>query len=52
MTGDEVSRVPIGRPITNTQVYVLDPARQPVPFDVPGELYVGGLGLVPTFADR
>jgi amino acid adenylation domain-containing protein len=43
--GDEVSRIPIGRPIANTQVYVLDPARQPVPFDVPSEVYVGGFGL-------
>ena len=44
--------IPIGRPVSNTQLYVLDESMRPAPVGLPGELHVGGLALARAYLNR
>ena len=48
----DTSSVPIGRPIANTEVYVLDRDGEPVPGGIPGEIHIGGPGLAIGYLGR
>ncbi|MBX7096394.1 MAG: amino acid adenylation domain-containing protein [Myxococcaceae bacterium] len=49
--GSERATAPVGKPIQNTRIYVLDPHGSPTPIGVPGEVYVGGDGVGRGYLD-
>jgi amino acid adenylation domain-containing protein len=44
--------IPIGKPISNTQIYILDDNRSPVPIGVTGEIFIGGAGVARGYLGR
>ena len=49
---ESATSLPIGCPITHTQIYLLDSYLQPVPIGIPGELYISGDGLARSYLNR
>ncbi|ACK73818.1 amino acid adenylation domain protein (plasmid) [Gloeothece citriformis PCC 7424] len=47
-----VQTVPLGRPLPNTQIYLLDEKMRPVPFGDPGEIYIGGKNVTRGYLNR
>ncbi|MCP1462319.1 amino acid adenylation domain-containing protein [Pseudomonas sp. S3E17] len=52
LVGDVVAEVTLGRPLDNTQVYVLDPSGTPVPVGAVGEIHIGGAGVARGYIGR
>lgn len=51
-TAATITSIPMGRPLPNKQVYILDPAQQLVPIGSTGEIYIGGIGLARGYLNR
>jgi amino acid adenylation domain-containing protein len=48
----DTTNVPIGRPLPNRKVYILDEQQRPTPIGVPGEIYIGGAGLAEGYLNQ
>ena len=52
LDAEALTDVPIGRPVANTRMYVLDAQKRPVPIGVPGDLYIGGIQVGAGYWNR